>query len=119
MQSQKDIAPSIQQESFLNDLLKSDHEDEDIASSKDFAMGEIPQQLSILKLMQKSKSQRVESPYKMMKEELVQKHKDQIRKMREYEIMQFKQYLKDEDPETCINILYVLSQCKNYDGSAS
>ena len=39
----------------------------------------------------------------------VKMFKDEVKKMREYEIVQFKQYLKDEDPETCINILFVLS----------
>ena len=46
---------------------------------------------------------------------MVQEYKKSIESMRKKEIMQLLKYIQQEDPETCINILFVLSQCRSED----
>lgn len=57
-------------------------------------------------------------PYQIDKEELIQNHKQEIIQLRQNEVQEMKQYLREEDPETCINILFVLSQCKSQEANS-
>jgi hypothetical protein len=47
------------------------------------------------------------------REDLIQDFRAKIEDMRMMEIGQLIRYIKEEDPETCINILFVLSQSKS------
>lgn len=42
-----------------------------------------------------------------------------VEELRRSEVRELISYLKSEDPESCINILFVLSQCKSEHESAS
>lgn len=55
----------------------------------------------------------------MRREDVIQEHRSELESQRQLEIDQLIRYIKEEDPETCINILFVLSQSKSEEGSTN
>jgi hypothetical protein len=49
------------------------------------------------------------------REDVILEYQQSMEKMRKNEISELIKYIKEEDPESCINILFVLSQCKSDD----
>jgi hypothetical protein len=49
------------------------------------------------------------------REDVIVEYQQSMEKMRKNEISELIKYIKEEDPESCINILFVLSQCKSDD----
>ena len=45
----------------------------------------------------------------MTREEIIKYHMNEMEKRRKQEECELIQYLKEEDPESCINVLFVLS----------
>ena len=50
------------------------------------------------------------------REDVVKQHRAELASQRQLEIDQLIKYIKEEDPETCINILFVLSQSRSEEG---
>lgn len=49
------------------------------------------------------------------REDVIVEYQQSMENMRKNEISELIKYIKEEDPESCINILFVLSQCKSDD----
>ena len=90
---------TVPQESFLDQLLNTSDKSDEIK------LVEAPPLLLM-------KEASVDILPRIKKEDVIAEYKLNIEEMRHGEVQQLIKYMKEEDPETCINILFVLSQCQ-------
>lgn len=70
-----------------------------------------PIQLSMNKQESYISTQNQEQQSLIKRQDIIRNYQEQMDIMRSNEVKQLIKYIKQEDPETCINILFVLSQC--------